>query len=146
MVREYVMNAYVPGATSLRTRERNNGQAGKELAEWHRRIERDWHAIHFGQLDVTERDGRPTISIPVYLGELDPSDVTVELYADPIADNPPERLTMQCVGAIPGAVNGGRYQADVTGSRPAADYTPRVIAHHPNARVPIEAWPIAWYR
>ena len=47
---------------------------------------------------------------------------------------------------FPGAVNGGLYRVEMDAARPVSDYTPRVVAQHPNARVPIEAWPITWYR
>jgi starch phosphorylase len=146
MVREYLTLAYVPAARLLRVRERDNGRLGRELLAWQTRVERDWHAIHFGQIDVTEADGRATVMVPVYLGALDPCDVTVELYADAVRNEPARRLTMDRVTELPGAVNAALYRADVSGPRPVRDYTPRVVPVHPSARVPIEAWPIAWYR
>jgi starch phosphorylase len=146
MVREYVANAYVPGAALFRTRECDDGRVGRELGAWYSRIERDWHAIHFGQLQVSESDGRVTVSLPVYLGALDPSDVAVELWADPISGERAECLTMQRTGDLPGAVNAASYRAEVACSRPVSDYTPRVIPSHANARIPIESWQIAWYR
>jgi starch phosphorylase len=146
MVREYVTNTYLPAASLLRQRECDNGRLGKELVAWQARIERDWHAIHFGQLEALEAEGHRTISVPVYLGALDPGDVAVELYADPVDTGMPEYLTMTRVSELPGAVNAGLYWAEMEATRPASDYTPRVVARHPNARVPIEAWPIIWYR
>ena len=146
MVREYVTNTYLPAASLLRQRECDNGRLGKELVAWHARVERDWHAIHFGELEISETDGRRTISVPVYLGALDPGDVAVELYADPLDAETPERLTMTRVSELPGAVNGGLYRVEMDAARPSSDYTPRVVAQHPSARVPIEAWAITWYR
>jgi glycogen phosphorylase len=144
MVREYVTNTYVPAAGRLR--ERAAGKLGKDLSAWHARLERDWHAIHFGTLESADADGRRTVSVPVYLGTLDTADVAVELYADPAPGAEPECLTMDRVGELPGAVNGGLYQVAMDARRAASDYTPRVVARHPNAVVPIEAWPITWYR
>ena len=146
MVREYLTNAYVPAARLLRLREQDHGLVGRELVEWQTRVERDWHAIHFGQLDVAEADGHATVRVPVYLGTLDPCDVTVELYADTTAAAPASRLTMSREAELPGAVNAALYRADVPSSRPVSDYTPRVVPAHPNARVPLETWQIAWYR
>jgi starch phosphorylase len=146
MVREYLTNTYVPAARLLRLREQDNGHAGRELLQWQTRVERDWHAIHFGQIDVTEADGGSTVSVPVYLGTLEPCDVTVELYADPTASGPASRLTMARAAELPGAVNAALYRASVPGSRSVEEYTPRVIPAHPDARVPIEEWRIAWYR
>jgi starch phosphorylase len=146
MVREYVTNTYLPAAMLLRQRGCDDGRLGKELVAWQARIERDWHAIHFGQLEVSESESHRTVSVPVYLGALDPGDVAVELYADPAIGGPPERLTMTRVAELPGAVNGGLYRAELGTARPASDYTPRVVPGHPSARAPIEAWSIAWYR
>jgi starch phosphorylase len=146
MMREYVTHTYLPAASLLRQRECDNGRLGKELVEWQTRIERDWHAIHFGQLETSDAEGHRTMSVPVYLGALGPDDVAVEVYADPVGSGNPECLTMTRVNELPGAVNGGLYRLEIDAARPVSDYTPRVVARHPNARVPIEAWPILWYR
>ena len=145
MVRQYVSDVYVPAARAVHRRERDGARLGRELHRWHTRLERDWHAIHFGQLEVAESDGRRVITVPVYIGALTPSDVVVELYADPIGSEPGERLTMECVRDLPGSVHGFLYRADVLSRRPLSDYTPRVIAEHPDVRVPVEAGFIAWY-
>jgi starch phosphorylase len=38
------------------------------------------------------------------------------------------------------------YAAQVAATRPASDYTPRVVPHHANASVPLEAEQILWQR
>jgi starch phosphorylase len=38
------------------------------------------------------------------------------------------------------------YTAALPATRPAGDYTPRVVPYHPDALVPIEANQILWYR
>jgi starch phosphorylase len=38
------------------------------------------------------------------------------------------------------------YSAHVSATRPASDYTARIIPHHPNASVPLEAEQIIWQR
>jgi starch phosphorylase len=43
-----------------------------------------------------------------------------------------------------GSVNGFRYTAKVPQDRPAEHYTPRIVAHHPNALVPLEDEHIYW--
>ena len=146
MVREYVINAYVPAARNVHERECDGGRLGRELAAWHERIQRDWHAIHFGQIDTIEDGGQRILSVPVYLGILDQSDVAVELYADATDHEPPTRLTMKRDGDLPGAINAAVYRVVVPGRRPMSDYTPRVVAAHPTVAVPLEAWLIAWQR
>lgn len=146
MVREYVEDIYLPAAELFHRRDGDGARLGKELLAWRTRLERDWRTIHFGRLEAEEQGGAWSISVPVYLGELDPNDVRVELYADPIGDEPPTRVAMDAVAELPGAVHGALYRACVPGGRPASDYTPRVIPHHEGARVPLECSLIAWYR
>jgi starch phosphorylase len=43
----------------------------------------------------------------------------------------------------PGAFN---YSAQVSATRPASDYTARIVPYHPNALVPLEAEQIVWQR
>jgi len=38
------------------------------------------------------------------------------------------------------------YTAEVPATRPASDYTPRIVPHHANASVPLEAEQILWQR
>ena len=146
MVREYATNVYLPAARNLHARELNSGCPGRELAAWQERIERDWHAIHFGHTEMMDDGGRRTLSVPVYLGTLDPSDVAVELYADATNDGPAARLTMNRGADVPGAVNAAIYSVAVPGQRPVSDYTPRVVAAHPTVAVPLESRLIAWQR
>jgi starch phosphorylase len=146
MVREYVTNLYVPAARNVHDRECDGGRAGRELAAWHERVQRDWHAIHFGHVETSDEGGQRIVSVPVYLGTLDPSDVAVELFADATDGGPAVRLTMSRDGDFPGAINAGMYRVSVPGPRPVADYTPRVIAAHPTVAVPLEAWLVAWQR
>jgi starch phosphorylase len=36
------------------------------------------------------------------------------------------------------------YRASVSSARPSWHFTPRIVPHHPEARIPIEAPLIAW--
>jgi glycogen phosphorylase len=146
MVQEYVTEAYLPAAKLLHARECDAGRPAKELVAWADRLAGDWHAIHFGELQAEATDGRLTLQVPVYLGTLEASDVTVELYADPLAGEMPTRIAMTRVSDLPGAVNAALYRAEIASARAPADYTPRVVPSHPGARIPLEAWAIAWYR
>ena len=47
-------------------------------------------------------------------------------------------------GSLTGLTAGFHYVGRVPASRPASDYTPRVIPHHDAARVPLEAPWILW--
>ena len=83
-------------------------------------------------------------------GQFDPElwalTLKVELYADPIDDNGSMRQEMRCDRHLVGALRGYVYTAQVPTSRPASDYTVRVVPYHPDAVVPLEAAYILWQR
>jgi starch phosphorylase len=47
--------------------------------------------------------------------------------------------------ALAGAAGGWRYVAEAPAERPPGEYTPRVVAVHPDAIVPAEAQFIRWF-
>jgi starch phosphorylase len=116
------------------------------LYAWQRQLEAHWHQVHFGNLDSSQEQDHWAFHVQVYLGEVAPPWVRVELYADAMDGEEPLRQEMQQGDQIPGAVNGYVYHATVPTSRPAWHFTPRVIPHHPEAHVPMEAALILWQR
>jgi starch phosphorylase len=66
--------------------------------------------------------------------------------ADPVHGSAPLRQVMTRGAPIAGATNGYTFRACVPASRPATAYTPRLIPHHPEAAVPLEAAQILWQR
>jgi starch phosphorylase len=80
------------------------------------------------------------------LGDLRPDELQVELYAEPLPGSE-SALQAMTAGELAAGVPGAQiYSAQVAATRPASDYTPRVIPHHPNASVPLEAAQILWQR
>ena len=67
--------------------------------------------------------------VQAYLDDLDPDMVRVELYSDG-SDNP-ERHEMARLRPLLGTTGGYAYRAAVPATRPAADYTPRIIPRVP---------------
>ena len=105
------------------------------------------HDLRFGDLKIQGRDGVWAFEVPVYLGELTPDFVSVELYADPLdEDGPLVRLPMTRGELLPGAVNAYTYRGEAPATRPAEHYTPRIIPAHPAASVPLEDSHILWQR
>jgi glycogen phosphorylase len=80
------------------------------------------------------------------VGDLHPDELQVELYAEPLPGSDSALQPMKAgeeAAAVPGVQ---LYLAQVAATRPASDYTARVIPHHPNASVPLEAPQILWQR
>jgi len=53
---------------------------------------------------------------------------------------------MKRVRQLVGAANGYAYSARVAATRPATDYTARIVPFHPAAEVPLEDAHILWQR
>lgn len=142
-VREYTERYYLPAAEAYRWRSKSEASV---IRAWTRDVARAWPGIHFGDGQVETTGGRHEFSIPVYLGELSPESVSVEVYADSLDGKPPLRAAMSRGQKLMGAVNGYVYTAGVSADRPVGDYTLRVVPAHAHAAVPLEANQILWQR
>jgi glycogen phosphorylase len=145
-VREYTEQFYLPAAANYRRRAADHGAVGVQLVEWRRAIDRKWAALRFGEMKVETDGGRHAFELQLYLDGLDPEAVRVELYADKSGDGSPVRQEMKRARKLVGAKSGYTYRAQAPASRPAADYTARVIPHRDGAAVPLESAQILWQR
>lgn len=146
MMREYVERLYLPAAAAYERRVAHNGAVARDLHTWLTNLHTYWRAVHFGNIEVSQDEDQWVFTAHVYLGEIDPTWVRVELYADPVADEEPLCKEMGIAAPIPGAINGYCYQVRTPVTRPSTDFTPRIIPHHAEARVPMEATLIYWQR
>ncbi len=146
MIREYVERSYLPAAAGFRDRAADGGTLARQLNAWQSEVRRCWPRIHFGAVRLSESDGQHRFSVELYLAELNPDFVRVELYADAAEGRPLARVPMERKGLIPGSTNGHFYEANVSAERPAADYTPRALPYHRASRLPLEDPHILWQR
>jgi len=147
MLRQYTEEIYLPSARAFGQRVQDNSRLGEELEKWQEEIDNHWPYIHFGEKVVTKTgDNEYGFQVPVYLDDLSPEAVRVELYAEPCeVGKAPELIVMSRGKQFSGTVNGYQYLATIISQRPVDDYTPRVIPYHRNARVPLENNHILWY-
>jgi glycogen phosphorylase len=143
-VREYTERYYLPAAERYRNRAAANGALGEDISGWQRLITEHWNAVRFGETTVQTREGQHVISVQAFLGDLDPDAVQVELYADAVDDAGPVRQPMTREQALTGSA--WLYRAEVPATRPAVDYTARLIPCHPALTTPLEASQILWQR
>jgi starch phosphorylase len=73
-----------------------------------------------------------------------PDAIGVELYANGEKDGGPVVQQMTPGERLAGADAGLTYAARVAATRPASDYTPRIVPHHEDVSVPLEASSILW--
>ena len=105
-----------------------------------------WNDVHLSNLSISEENNGWTFELQVYLGEIFPDSVQVQIYADPLEINTaPVCLSMQQTASIPGTVNGYVYQCSVSSTRPYQDFTPRVVAYQPGVQIPAENNLILWW-
>jgi starch phosphorylase len=145
-VREYTEQHYLPAAAALRSRTANKGASGRQMAGWRRNLEQKWGALRFGEVKVETKDQQHFFDVQVYLNDLDPKAVQVELYADGLNGGSPVRQEMKNLRPLEGASGGFIYGASVSAGRPPGDYTARVIPRCDGVAVPLEAAQILWQR
>ena len=145
-VREYTEHYYLPAASLFHERTANGAAQATRLVAWRRNLAEHWHEARFGALHVESRENQHEFTIEVGLGGLDPDSIRVELFADSTQGAEPSGLLMTRSRAPGTPQLEYTYGATVSALRPATDYTPRLVAHHPDARTPIEAPFILWQR
>ena len=145
-VREYTEQHYLPAAAAYRERAADKGAAGKNIVNWEHTLKEKWATVRFGDVKVQTNAAQHLFEAEVYLNDLDPNLVRVELYANEINANSPIRLEMTRVQPPAGETRGGIYCASVPATRPAADYTARIIPHCAGVAAPLEIDPILWQR
>ena len=143
-VREYTERFYLPGAAAYAARTADHARLGAELAAWRNALARGWGRVRFGKLTITPVGDHETLEVEVYLNDLGPEMVRVELYADRRSSTEPDRIVMHRRAQLPGVTNAFVYAAETPVNQSATDYTPRVIPDKTGARVPLEAPWIVW--
>jgi starch phosphorylase len=145
-VREYTEQHYLPAAASYHLRSSNKGAMGINLVSWQNTLKQKWSSLHFGELKVETNEQYHIFEIEVYLNDIDPDSIQVELYANGINDMSPLRHEMKKVATQASPDGGYIYSGQVSVTRPAKDYTVRVIPKYENVAVPLEAAQILWQR
>jgi len=140
----YTEQHYLPAATAYRRRSADKSAIGRQMAAWQHSLESKWSSLHFGEMKVQPRGDQHAFEVQVFLGDLDPNAVLVELYADGVNGGSPVRQEMKRVRQLDGASGGHVYSAAVSAVRPATDYTARVIPHCDGVAIPLEDARIFW--
>jgi starch phosphorylase len=145
-VREYTEQHYLPAAAACHWRTADKGAIGSQMAAWQHSLEQKWAVLRFGQMKVETHGGRHLFEVQVFLNDLDPKAVRVELYADGANGGSPVRQEMKRVGQLAGAPGGCVYSAAVPAARAPGDYTARVMPNYAGVAIPLEDARILWQR
>lgn len=136
-VREYTERYYIPGAQRYHDRTANNAALCQEILQWKRLVESNWRKVHFGKLTVENN----FFEIEVFLGDLTPEAVKVELFAE---GSPPIKQEMTMIRQTG---DGYLYHTkiDVHHDNEAL-FTPRITPFHPQVMIPLELPLIQWQK
>jgi starch phosphorylase len=145
-VREYTEQRYLPAATAYQLRIADNGAIGRQMVEWQHNLEQKWTALHFGEVKMETNGNQHVFEVQVYLNDLDPKAVRVELYAEGVNGGGPVQQEMKRAGQLANTSSAYVYSAAVPAARPPSDYTARVIPHCDGVAVPLEDARILWQR
>jgi starch phosphorylase len=143
-VREYAEQHYIPAAAAYRGRAADRGAPGQQLANWRRRLDRQWPGLRFGELRVQTRGKEHEFSVQLHLNSLDPDMLRVELYAAGVNGGAHERHPMARAERAPSDADACLFRAAVPATRPATDYTARAMPSRPGVAVPLEAAHVLW--
>jgi starch phosphorylase len=143
MMREYVDRLYVGAAREYGNRIASGMQQALRIVDWRWRLDNSWNKLHFGRLETREETGEHVFTLAVYLGDVEPNCVQVQLYAEPLDGSKPETYPLERARALPDG--SFLYQGRVPSTRPTGDYTPRIIPFMEGAGVPLEATHIRWF-
>jgi len=143
---EYTEQHYLPAAAAYRARAADKGAVGRRLVDWRQALDEKWAALHFGEVQVETKGEQHAVEVQVYLGDVDPTAVRVELYAEGVNGGPLVRQEMQRVRQLAGAPGSCVYSAAVSSARPPADYTVRAMPHCDGVAIPLEEARILWQR
>ena len=65
-----------------------------QIVDWQQALEQRWEAVRFGDVKFETKE-RHIFEVQVYLDDLDPKEVRVELYADGVTGSAPVRQEMK---------------------------------------------------
>jgi len=146
VIRQYTEESYLPAVAEYGRRCADKGAPAVQIVRWQRDLARQWAGLRFGQVRVVATGDHHTFEVEVHLGGIDPSAVQVEIFANGLNGNDPFRQVMTCAGVLAGDPGSRLYSVRVPASRPATDYTARVVPCCDGVSVPLEAPWIAWQR
>jgi glycogen phosphorylase len=140
MMEDYLVHYYLPQTAEYRRRV--GGAAAKGLRAWRESLSTHWSELAFldysVETSVDSDGGRHEFTVRVKTGRVPPDGFRVEVYADPgeCHELPRDGGTAQGVFT---------YTAAIPATRPAGDYTPRLVPYHEGISVPLECGHILWY-
>ena len=144
-VREYTEKHYLPAAEAYKQRTKDKGAKAKKIIDWQQQLKEKWQKLRFEDVHVEASENQYKFDVCVYLDDLDPNFVKVELYADGAEKGEEVTQEMTRVAGL-GARDNSYRILGLFRNRSAIAYTPRIIPYFEGVAVPLEANEILWQR
>jgi starch phosphorylase len=143
-VSQYVEQYYLPAATDYRRRSADSSAIGLDMIDRRRALDQKWSRLRFGEAKSAIDGTRHNYEVEVYLDDLGPGMVQVELYANGVEGSGSEFHVMQSLRAMVGASGGYVYGATLETARSLTDYTARLVPIVDGRVIPLEDARILW--
>ena len=145
-VREYTEQHYLPCARAYQVNASDRGTAARRLIDGQNTLARKLEGIRFGAVSVETQGAEHHIGVEVFLKDVSPDTVRVELYAD--GDKGGGAVEKEMTGTLQPATSEGisAYHAAVSSTRPAADYTARIMVKHDPLSQDLEPGWMLWQK
>ncbi len=144
MLREYVEKLYLPSLSAFQDRIDNNAAKSISLTQKKKTIKENFSKIQFGEVDYSSKEGQYFYKVPVFFNDINPDEIAVQLYADPLNGQEHEVYNMKRGEQINTAKNGYMFKIELLAKRKISDYTPRIVPLFNSEVKPIEANQILW--
>jgi starch phosphorylase len=144
-VREYTERFYLPAAETFAKRTEDHGNLAAQIRKSQTELRTHWSEIHFHEMETCQDGSEYLIRVRIYLGTICQEHVRVELFADN-PDEMPFVTEMTRAGELVGVQGGFIFEAKAPATRPASDYTVRIVAALDTLAVPLEEAVILWQR
>lgn len=142
-VREYTEKYYLPAAENYLKRAAEKGSVGIKIISDQHELQNKWNEIKFAEIKAENIENGYSFTANIFMNGIDPNKILVELYANGKDSNGQELIKMNLNPSNNGK---GLYHANVLTTRPADDYTIRIVPNYENVSVPLENNLIMWQR
>jgi starch phosphorylase len=145
-VREYTDQHYLAAARSYQVHVADRGAAARRVIDEQQTLARRLEAVRFGSVTVETKGEEHLFAVEVFLRDVSPDSVRVELYAD--GDHAGGAVKKQMTGTrqLADGVGNYDYRATVSSARPATDFTARIMASRGRLAQQQEAGWMLWQR
>jgi starch phosphorylase len=154
MLREYTEKYYTPACERYERFFQDDMSTAKAFADWKREIHEHWPQLHVQRVhsDIpveTQVGMANNVRADIYLGDLTPKQVTVELYHGPVDASGeilhPQIVQMEYQPAKDGDAGVYTFAKQLTCQTSGMHgFTVRVLPHHPDQVSPFETGLILW--